>query len=240
MAPRKSGREKLSETEMADLLSRVDFLEPLSREAVAHLVQKVAYVHLERGQILHTPKHRGSALFLLLEGRMWIYKATPEKEFTLFVAAPGTVFGEMALSMERVQGAYARALEPSTVALISRNTLKSLVATNAEVGLKMIELLGERIAVYGDRLTDLAYRAVLARLAGLILRLAEAEGVVKTTGIEIPALYTHRQLGTMIGANRETVTNAFTQLREAGAVELSGRHIYVRDREALRSLAEER
>jgi CRP/FNR family transcriptional regulator, cyclic AMP receptor protein len=57
-------------------------------------------------------------------------------------------------------------------------------------------------------------------------------------GPRIPTRYTHRQLATMIGSSRETVTRAFTKLQKAGAVELRRRHIYVKDAEVLERTAE--
>ena len=56
-------------------------------------------------------------------------------------------------------------------------------------------------------------------------------------GIKIPHHYTHERLGTMIGANREAVTRAFSKLQDEGAIELRRRIIHVRDIEALRRVA---
>jgi hypothetical protein len=57
---------------------------------------------------------------------------------------------------------------------------------------------------------------VLARLASLILRLADKEGVVTNDGVMIPTRYTHDRLGTMIGAKRVAVSRAFNLLRQTG------------------------
>jgi CRP/FNR family transcriptional regulator, cyclic AMP receptor protein len=62
-----------------------------------------------------------------------------------------------------------------------------------------------------------------------ILQLTEGEGVMTAEGPKIPTRYTHRQLATMIGASRESVTRAFTKLRREGVVELRRRRIYVKD-----------
>ena len=58
-------------------------------------------------------------------------------------------------------------------------------------------------------------------------------------GPKIPTRYTHRQLATMIGSKRETVTKAFTLLQQVGAIELRRRRIHVRDIEALKRVASE-
>jgi DNA-binding transcriptional regulator YhcF (GntR family) len=58
-------------------------------------------------------------------------------------------------------------------------------------------------------------------------------------GPKIPTRYTHRQLATMIGSKRETVTKAFTLLQQGGAVQLKRRRIHVKDIEALRNIADQ-
>ena len=80
----------------------------------------------------------------------------------------------------------------------------------------------------------LGLKEVPARLAGLILELVETQGIRGSAGYRIPTRYTHQQLGTMIGANREAVTRAFARLREAGAVEVRRRYIHVENLEVLR------
>ena len=89
------------------------------------------------------------------------------------------------------------------------------------------------------RLEDLALKEVPIRLASLILLLIEREGLRTRAGYKIPTRYTHHHLGTMIGANREAVTRAFTQLRETGTVETENRLIHVRDIEVLERTAAE-
>ena len=58
-------------------------------------------------------------------------------------------------------------------------------------------------------------------------------------GPVIPTHYTHKQLGSMIGSQREAVTRAFSELLEGGCVEVRGRRVYVRDFDALRRNAGE-
>ena len=82
------------------------------------------------------------------------------------------------------------------------------------------------------RWADLASKGVSARLASMLLRLLQSEGVVTPEGFRIPTRYTHQQLGTMIGANREAVTRAFARLREAGVVETKRRYIHITNVEA--------
>jgi CRP/FNR family transcriptional regulator len=106
-----------------------------------------------------------------------------------------------------------------------------------EVGLRIASLADERLALSEDRATDLAHKEVPGRVASLLLRLLENEGVVTPRGYEIHTRYTHQQVAGMIGANREAVTRAFGMLRAIGALEVHRRLVRVTNLEALEQAA---
>ena len=54
----------------------------------------------------------------------------------------------------------------------------------------------------------------------------------------IPTRYTHGQLASLVGSNREAFTRALGRLRKAGGVQIKDRHIYVTDVDALNRVAE--
>ena len=171
---------------------------------------------------------------------MRIYRKTSEgKEFTLAVLESGTMFGEMALTAQRLRNSYAQATEPSVISTMCRSDLEHLILRKPQVGLQLAYLLSERLARYEQRMEALGLKEVPARLASLLLQLIEDEGVRTSDGYTIPARHTHRHLGTMIGANREAVTRAFSSLQDVEAVELKRRQIYIKDIEILRKAAQE-
>jgi CRP-like cAMP-binding protein len=222
------------------LLSLVDIFEPLSEEEIEQLNGQLTDVHLEKGEIFYTPLDRSERLFLLWKGRVRIYRTTDGREFTLATVEAGTVFGEMALTAQQLQGAYAQAMEPSEISIMRRADLERLMLEKPEVGLQITHLLSERLRRYETRLEDITLKGVPARLASLLVLLLEKEGVV--TGdhsLKIPTHYTHQHLGTMVGANREAITRAFGELQDEGIVELRRRLIYVPDVEALKRRADD-
>jgi CRP-like cAMP-binding protein len=220
------------------LLSLVDIFEPLSTEEIDQLNGQLSDVHLEPDEIFYAPQDRSERLFVLWKGRVRIYKTTDGREFTLATVEAGTVFGEMALTAQQLEGAYAQAMESSELSIMRREDLERLMMEKPEVGLRISHLLSERLRRYETRLEDITLKGVTARLASLLLLLLESEGVV--TGdhsLKIPTHYTHQHLGTMVGANREAVTRAFGQLQDEGLVELKRRLVYVPEVEALRRRA---
>ena len=89
------------------------------------------------------------------------------------------------------------------------------------------------------RLSEMVRKEVVARMASLILSLSEHQGVVMGNGSRrISTRYTHQQLASMVGSNREAITWAFGRLRKVGVVEIGEPHIYVTDADKLERLAE--
>jgi CRP/FNR family cyclic AMP-dependent transcriptional regulator len=224
----------LASEERIRLLSLVDIFEPLSSEEIEQLNGQLPDVHLKPGEIFYSPEDPSERLFVLWKGRVRVYKTSEGREFTLAVVEAGTLFGEMALTAQRLQEAYAQAMEKSEVSVIRHEDLDRLILEKPEVGLRIVHLLSERLRRYETRLEDITLKDITARLASLILLLLESEGVVGQNYMKIPTHYTHRQLGTMIGVNREAVTRAFNELQDKGLVELRRRLIYVADAKALR------
>jgi CRP/FNR family transcriptional regulator, cyclic AMP receptor protein len=131
-------------------------------------------------------------------------------------------------------------LVPSLVCALRTKVVEGLIERNPEVGVAMVRMLSERLREAEVRLAELAHKQVPARVASLVLRLSASEGIVTRDGIRIDTRYTHRQLGTMIGAKREAVTRALNELQDKGAIELVSRRIHLRDHEVLEREAEAR
>lgn len=222
------------------LLSMVDIFEPLSREEIEAINWKRLETRVKRGETFFLPMDLGETLFILKSGRVRLFKKNPEgREFTLAVLESGTVFGEMSITGQRLRNAYAQAIDPSDVAAMCRADVERLIMEKPKVGLQLIHLLSDRLNTYEIRMEDLALKKVPARLASLLYVLIENQGVRTSTGYKLPTRYTHQQLSTMIGANREAVTRAFATLREAGALEVVRRYIHVENIEALRKASED-
>jgi CRP/FNR family transcriptional regulator len=234
----KRGGSKLGE-EHVRLLRMVDVFEPLSQEEIERINWQHLNTRVQAGETFYTPMDLSETLFVLQSGRVRLYRGVPEgREFTLAVLEAGTIFGEMTLTGQRLRRSYAQAMEESEISAMCRADVERLILEKPRVGLQLVHLLSERLGAYETRMENITLREVPSRLAGLILELMESQGLRYSEGYRLPTRYTHQQLGTMIGANREAVTRAFARLRDAGAVEVRRRYIHAKDMETLQKAAE--
>jgi len=230
--------ERTSPEDLAQFLAHVEVFGSLSEEGVLWLARRVPEMRLERGQILYTPTQESRTIFVMLEGRVRLYKILGSAELTLEIVDAGHLFGDVPALAGRQRGAYAEALDPSHLVLLNIPLLRHLVQENPEVGLRLAERLARRLYEYRERMADVALKKVSARLAGLLLHLLETEGMVDREGVGIRTRYTHEQFATMIGARRVAVSRAMGELRGLAAVEVKGRRVYLKDENVLRRAAE--
>jgi CRP/FNR family transcriptional regulator, cyclic AMP receptor protein len=223
-------------------LSWIDFLAPLSEEELDALVGRADFVRLEEGEVLVVgPEEQAERMLLAVAGQLQVYEIalSSGRELTLWVLASGCPVGATGLVSRWTRDLHIRALEPSVVCRIDQKDLEALVCTSPEVGLRLARMLATQLMLMEDRWADMVEKEVLARLAAVLYMLVESEGVMSKEGPMIPTRYTHQQLASMIGANREAVTRAFAELYKEGCLEVKSRRVYVKDFDALRQCAGE-
>jgi CRP/FNR family transcriptional regulator, cyclic AMP receptor protein len=187
-----------------------------------------------KGLILYSQEDRAEALFLLKHGKVQLYRLTTGgKRLELATLDPGTFFGEMPLLGESLRHTYAEVAEEALVCVMSRVDIERLIRQHPQVALRMIEVMGKRLANREERLEELAYRHVPARIAAVLLRLGEQQ-VGATVSL------THQELGDMVGALRETVTPILNDFQRAGLVILGRGRITLQDIPGLQTYLEER
>jgi CRP-like cAMP-binding protein len=223
-------------------LSWVGFLAPLSEKELDDLALGAAFVRLQKGEVLSIgPEEQAERMLLALAGQLQVYEVAlgSGREHTLWVLDGGSAVSATGLESRWVRELHIRALQPSLVCCVEREDLEAIVFRNPQAGLRLARTLATKLMLMEDRWADMVEKEVSKRLAGLIYMLVEDVGVMTPEGPMIPTRYTHKQLSSMIGSQREAVTRAFAELQKGGCIEVQGRRVYVRDFDALRRSAGE-
>ncbi|MGI8916025.1 MAG: Crp/Fnr family transcriptional regulator, partial [Chloroflexota bacterium] len=154
-------------------LQAMEIFRDLAADEVAALEGSTHMVTMPKGRVLYHQGDTAQGLFLLKRGKVRLAQYSGSgKKLELAMLAPGTFFGEMPMLGARMRHASAEAVEDCLVCVMSEADIERLVLTKPQVALRMLEVLGRRLAEVEDRLQDLAYRSVPARVASVLLRLA--------------------------------------------------------------------
>lgn len=204
----------------------------LKPEDLAEIERNASMSTCQRGTVFFTPEETGEVLFLLKRGRVSLYRVTEEgKKLVTATVEPGSVFGEMTLIGQGMNGAFAEAAEDSTICVMSRTDVERIIREHPEVGLRLLEGMARRLTDAEERLADVAYKSVPARIATTLVRLAGSDNnVVKLS---------HQDIADMVGTYRETTTRILNEMRADGLIDLKRMQISVVDTQRLTARASE-
>jgi CRP/FNR family transcriptional regulator, cyclic AMP receptor protein len=197
-------------------LSWVEFLAPLSEGELLALLRGASFARLEEAEVMVLgPREHAERMLVVVAGQLQVYEVSfgSERELTLAVLGDGAAVGATGLVPRWTRQLHLRAIETSLLCGLRREDLEAAVRANPEVGLRLARALANQLQLMEDRWADMVEKEVSERLAGLIYMLVEGVGVMTPEGPMIPTRYTHKQLGSMVGSNREAVTRALAVCR---------------------------
>lgn len=173
--------------------------------------------------------------FLIQEGRVRLVKRIRSADRSLTVLRPGDLFGEDALVGPTGRGATAVALTDVSVLALDRATFGVLLASNAEVALRLVEQLVRRLRHAEEQLENAMLRDHPSRVVNTLLRLsAHADPSDEGHLLSISPL----ELSSRVGLDVDTVKRAVQQLRDGGYLRIHDERIILPDLGALRQLYE--
>lgn len=214
-------------------LQMVDIFQDLTPQEIEEIDRATTMTTCRRGKILYMPEDSSEVLFFLQEGRIQLYRISPDgKKLVIATLGPGTVFGEMAFIGQGMHNSFAEASEDCVLYVMSRSDVERMLITKPKVALRIFEVLGRRLKRAEERLEEIARKGIPARLASLLLQVAD------DTGSDIVEGYTHQDLGEQIGTYRETTTQTLNAFKTDGLIEIGRKRITILDREGLQRIAE--
>ena len=211
------------------------FFQGLSQEvikpAIAHLVSR----NHPANQVILLENDWGGSVYFILEGYVKIRTYNLEgKEVTLNILGKGELFGEMAALDEVPRSTDVITLTPTMIGSMPSQDFIKLIYSEPLAGVRLSQLMAIRLRQVNRRLR-LRESDSQSRVADTLLFLAEGQGKKAQTGIEIPNL-PHRELSSLSGLARETVTRVLTRLEKKGLIKRTQDSICIPDLLALEQM----
>src|SRR5215216_333035 len=183
---------------------------------------------------IFTPGDPDDQLYFLLSGTVRLYKIYGDyKEATTALLKEGGVFGKLNLVEGRWQDVFAEAVTDSKVASIQKASIERVIKSDPGFALKLFSSFSERLRQSDEVIESLLHREVSARLATLLLNLAERFGEGDESGTNLGVRLTHQELANMIASTREAVSKVMGEFQREGAIEVHNRKIVLVNKEAI-------
>lgn len=209
-----------------DWIDQLGNLNAATRAELAHLPRRA----LPRGLALFAPGDRAQGYPVLLSGRVEVVLTGPNgREILLYAVEPGQSCVQTTLGLlgdEPYTGAAATVAECETV-MVPKPAFLRIMDSDAGFRAFVLRSFGQRMADLTRLLESVAFGRVDARLANVLLDLAEGH-VVRATQSEIAA---------RIGSAREVVSRKLDSFAKSGWVSTERGEVHLRDPAALRRAA---
>ncbi|WP_396134912.1 Crp/Fnr family transcriptional regulator [Chamaesiphon sp. OTE_8_metabat_110] len=200
-----------------EAMASVPFLSELPAAAVVPVMAHAAIRTHPANQMILLENDWGSSVYFVLSGWLKIRTYNADgREITLNIVGRGEIVGEMAALEQVPRSTDVLSLTPATIVNIPAEDFVRLLHTEPLAGMRLAQLMARRLRQVNRRLR-LRESNSASRVADTLLFLAEGQGKNVSTGMEIPNL-PHRELSSMSGLARETVTRVLTKMETAGLI----------------------
>ena len=219
-------------------LKNFNLFDTMGMEEMESISQMVAEDEIAKKQPVFLEGDPSENLYFLKKGRVKITRIDESgKEFTLTLLEPGEIFGELGLFDDSPRETAAVALEDSLICTMRRNDFEKLMENKPELSLKLNKLMGLRVRRIENRIQELLFRDVPARLAGLLLRLLEQHAREMQNGFRINIKLSQQEIANLIGATREMTSSVINSFKKEGLINIESKYIYILDKKGLQKLA---
>ncbi len=229
--------QALSRSTKRDVLATTPLFADLRREELEALAGLVGERRVSRDAMVVRRGEADCTLLILVQGRLRAGTVSAEgREVTIGLMEPGSVLGEIALLDGRPRSLDVVAMADCLLLSIARRDFLPFLRARPELMLRLMALLCDRLRRASAAFEDVALASLSARLARLLLALAEAHGISTPDGVQIRLAMSQRDMAAQVAATRERVNKQLRQWHEAGVLGDQDGRLVVRQPEALRAL----
>lgn len=220
----------------ADIFEKVPILKDLPEDQKDFLNRYIQSKSFPKSTFIYSPGEAADWVYFVTEGVVKTGTINDDgKEVIKNIFYPGEMFGELGLSGMLKRPDFAATLKSGVeVMRVPVQILRELINKSPEVGLKMIEKLGERITRSEKRLEQLVFDDARTRIIAFLKEQAEKNGMKFADETLIRHGFTHQDMANITGTSRQLVTIVLNELKKENLINFDRSSILIRDLDQLK------
>jgi len=219
------------------VLRRSQLFEQLTDLEIDAILAHTRITKYAEGDQIFAKGDPGNSMMAVLKGRVMISSPSRDgRQVVLTVMHDGDVFGEIALLDGKERTADATAMAECELLVVPRRSVMSLLERRADVCIGLMHVLCERLRRTNEQVEDLAFLDLEARIAKVLVRLAEEGASGRPPAAPVGVKISQRVLGELVGGSRESVNKHLQDWKRLGIIAVEKGAIVIRDVEALAAL----
>jgi CRP-like cAMP-binding protein len=220
-------------------VARTRILSGLSPQVQREILAAAFTKNLGAREPLANEGEAATTFYLVVVGHLKLSQTAPDgREVIARFIGPGDPYAGVVLLNHPVYPVSAIAVEPSRVLGWPRAVINDLAARHPPLRVNVLEEITRHMTDALDRVSELTTERVPQRVARTLLRLAEHDGHVVGTGIEIAHPVTRQELADLVGTTLFTVSRLLASWEQQGLIHSARGHVTVLKPRALKALTE--
>jgi len=209
---------------VAAVLSRIDFLSGLDRDAIFAVSEQLRQVEVLRGETIYCQDAPADGLHIIVAGKVKMCCHSADgREQLLAIRGPGDILGAVSVLDPGPRTATAMALTDVCTAVVDSETLQAWMDQRPQIAQQLLRFMAGRLRAANRHLLDVVFDDVPSRVAKELLHLAQRFGTPRGGGWQVTHDLTQTEIAQLVGATRETVNKALCDFVQRGWITTDGK-----------------
>ncbi len=126
-----------------------------------------------QGTVLFREGEPGKEMYVVQQGRIHVSKQVGDVEKILATLGPGEFVGEMSILNNKPRSATATCADACKLLVIDAKTFEAMIRGNAEIAIRMIKKLSDRLAEANEQIENLLFADASSRVVHFLATAAE-------------------------------------------------------------------
>jgi CRP/FNR family transcriptional regulator len=188
-------------------------------------------LNYKKGQVILRPEDKIEYIYFIEKGYVKFYYISPDgKELTFLIYKPGYIFPLLFTFLgDTATRYYFEAHTPVTLRRAPRETFTELISTNTFLMFSLAQEVVRRWQELLNRMELLKLGTASQNVAYVVGFCAEQFGIKNGQSITIDLPLAHKDIASMVGLTRETVSLEMKKMEQMGLIEYKRGNITIKD-----------
>lgn len=174
--------------------------------------------HADPNEVIIHQDDADDQVYIILSGRVKVTNFSKKgREIWHSDLLAGTFFGEMAALTGSPRSVSITAVEPTKLAILSRNEFFDVIRHDPEIAIWILEEMARRLGERTDKMNAVISQSISQRIRAEILRLAQ-QGATDKGDYFIAPVPNFTEMAKRLNTDRENVSREFSALSRQGVL----------------------
>lgn len=209
-------------------LRSVILFEDLEDSDLLRIAERLTVKKYRKNNLIIFEEDEGQVLYILRHGRVKISRINPTgEEVILAILGPTDFFGELSIIDSGPRSATVTSLEEVELLCLRRKDFFDLLHTHPTIAISLLKLMAFRIRKTDAQLVSLSSLDARGRVISTLISLCKDLGKPDGGNLLLTSLPLQRDLASMAGTSRETMSRILARLESEGWLTKQGSDLVV-------------